>query len=86
MTSTISVSELREQSPQLAQVVEKKGALTVKDHGKTVAYLFSRERMEEIETTLETLEIMANPEAMEAIRDYKAGKMTFKDVSCLDED
>jgi hypothetical protein len=42
----------------------------------------SRERMEAI---IETLEIMGNPKAMKALRNYEAGKGKFKDVSCLDE-
>lgn len=37
-----------------------------------------------MESILETLDILANPAAMKAIRDYEAGEMTFKDVTCLD--
>ena len=61
---------------------EKKGSVTVCRNGRVVGFLISRERMEAI---LETLEIMANPKAMKAIRDYEAGKTRFKDVSCLDD-
>jgi hypothetical protein len=39
-----------------------------------------------MEAIIETLEIMANPRAMKAIRGYEAGKARMKDVSCLDED
>jgi hypothetical protein len=38
-----------------------------------------------MEAILETLEIMANPKAMRAIRGYEAGQTRFKDVSCLDD-
>ena len=38
-----------------------------------------------MEAIIETLEIMANPKAMKAIRNYEAGKARMKDVSCLDE-
>jgi hypothetical protein len=48
-----------------------------------VAFLVSRERMEAI---IETLEIMGNPNAMKTIRAYEAGKVKFKDASCLGED
>jgi hypothetical protein len=34
---------------------------------------------------LETMEIMANPEAMDAIRNYKAGKTKFLPLDSLDE-
>jgi hypothetical protein len=39
-----------------------------------------------MEAMIETLEIMANPEAMKAIREYESGEVKMKDVSCLDED
>lgn len=39
-----------------------------------------------MEAMLETLDIMADPDAMKAVRDYEAGKTRFKSVSCLDED
>ena len=38
-----------------------------------------------MEAIIETLEIMGNPKAMKAIRDYEAGKAKMKDVSCLGE-
>ena len=62
---------------------EKEGALTIARHGRAVAFLISRERMEAI---IESLEIMGNPKAMKAIRDYEAGRARMKDVSCLDDD
>ena len=62
---------------------EKKGSVTVCRNGRVVGFLVSRERMEAI---LETLEIMANPKAMQAIRNYEAGKTRLKDVSCLDDE
>jgi len=47
------------------------------------AYIVSRDRWEAV---LETMEIMANPKAMKAIRNHEAGRTKYKDVSCLDED
>ena len=44
-----------------------------------------RTSLESLRQTIETLEIMANPKAMKAIRKYEAGKANMKDVSCLDE-
>jgi hypothetical protein len=37
-----------------------------------------------MEAILETLDVLADPSAMKAIRGHQAGKMRFKDVSCLD--
>jgi antitoxin (DNA-binding transcriptional repressor) of toxin-antitoxin stability system len=47
---------------------------TITKRDEPVAYLVSRERMSAI---VETMEILANPAAMKAIRDCKAGKMKF---------
>jgi PHD/YefM family antitoxin component YafN of YafNO toxin-antitoxin module len=62
---------------------EREGAVTIARHGRMVAFLISRERMEAI---IETLEIMGNPKAMKAILGYEAGKATMRAASCLDED
>jgi PHD/YefM family antitoxin component YafN of YafNO toxin-antitoxin module len=83
MKSTYSVSELSSQAPAVLRQAEKRGSVTVCRNGRVVGFLLSRERMEAI---LETLEFMANPKAMRAIRDHEAGRTRFKDLSCLDED
>jgi antitoxin YefM len=70
-------------APAVVRQAQSKGAVTVSRNGKVVGFLISRDRMEAI---LETLDIMADPAAMKAIRDYEAGKLKFKDVSCLDDD
>jgi len=81
--STVTISELQAQAPKCVRRAEKEGALTIARHGRAVAFLVSRDRMEAI---IESLEIMSNPKAMKAIRDYEAGKATMKDVSCLNDD
>ena len=83
MDSTVTISQLQAKAPGCVRRAEREGAVTIARHGRTVAFLISRERMEAI---IETLEIMGNPKAMKAIRDYDAGKATMKAVSCLDED
>lgn len=47
---------------------------TITKRDEPVAYLVSKERMSAI---VETMEILANPAAMKAIRDCEAGKMKF---------
>lgn len=81
MDSTATISKVQAQAPRLVREAEKNGAVTIARHGKAVAYLISRDRMEAI---IETLEIMGNPDAMEAFRAYEAGETKFRDVSCLD--
>lgn len=83
MNSTVTISQLQAQAPRCVRRAEREGAVSIARHGRTVAVLLSRERMEAI---IETLEIMGNPKAMKAIRDYETGKGKLKDVSCLDED
>ena len=83
MNSTVTISQLQAQAPRLVREAEKEGAVTIARYGKTVAFLVSRERMEAI---IETLEIMGNPTAMTAVRNYESGQTRFKDIACLDED
>jgi len=49
---------------------------------KTVAYLVSAQRMEGI---VETLEIMADPKAMKALRCAREGEGKYYPVTALDE-
>jgi len=83
VNSTVTISELQAQAPRFVREAERQGAVTIARHGRTVAYLVSRARMEAI---IETLEIMGDARAMKAIRAYEAGKGRFKDIACLDED
>jgi prevent-host-death family protein len=83
MDYTVSISELQAQAPRLVRRVQREGAINVARHGRTVAVLVSRERMEAI---IETLELMGNSKAMNAVRAYESGKAKMKDVTCLDED
>jgi PHD/YefM family antitoxin component YafN of YafNO toxin-antitoxin module len=57
--------------------------ITIMKRDKVVGYLLSPQRMEMI---LETLEIMANPKAMEAIRKFERGEGKYYPLSILDED
>ena len=75
MTSTVSISELQDQAPQVVKQAERNGSVAVCRHGRTVAFVVSRERMEAI---LETLEIMADKDAMKAIRDFESGRVKLK--------
>ncbi|MBI4324141.1 MAG: hypothetical protein HY674_02640 [Chloroflexi bacterium] len=49
---------------------------------RIAAFLVSKDRMGAI---IETMEILANPEAMKSIGDFEQGKSRGKDISCLDE-
>ena len=75
MSSTVTISELQDQAPQVVKRAEKIGSVAVSRHGRTVAFVVSRERMEAI---LETVEILADKQLMKSIRDYEAGKVKPK--------
>ena len=71
MKSTYSVTEAQSRLPGLLKASERGAAIAIRRRNETVAYLVSRDRMEAI---IETLEILANPDAMKAIRGHRAGK------------
>jgi len=70
MDSTVSISELQDQAPRIVKRAERDGSIAVCRHGKTVAFVVSRQRMEAI---LETLEIMADKDVMASIRAFESG-------------
>jgi len=56
--------------------------VTITRRDEVVGYVLSPERMEAI---IETMEILANPKAMQAIRDYEKGRTKFHPLSDLEE-
>jgi prevent-host-death family protein len=56
--------------------------VTITKQGRAVAVMMSIERMEAI---AETMEILADPKAMSAIRRHREGKATYHPVSALEE-
>lgn len=56
--------------------------VTITKQGRAVAVMISIERMEAI---AETMEILADPKAMSAIRRHREGKATYHPVSALEE-
>jgi len=81
MRSTYSVSEAQAQLPTLLKRAEK-DLIVITRRDKTVAYLVSAQRMEAI---VETLEIMADPEAMKALRRAREREGKYYPVTALDE-
>jgi PHD/YefM family antitoxin component YafN of YafNO toxin-antitoxin module len=81
MTSTYSVTQAQSNLPRLLKD-SAYHSIAIRRRDETVAYLVSRQRMEAI---AETLELLANPNAMKAIRAHQAGKMKFFPLSSLNE-
>jgi PHD/YefM family antitoxin component YafN of YafNO toxin-antitoxin module len=82
MKTTVTTTEAQANLPRLLKLLQKQKTLTITNHGRIAGFLVSKERMEAI---IETMEILANPTAMKAIRDFEAGRSPGKDVSCLEE-
>ena len=81
LNSTYSVTDAQTNLPRLLKDASRQ-SIAIRRRDEVVAYLVSRDRMEAI---AETLEILANPEAMKAIRSYESGKLKFSPLSSLDE-
>lgn len=80
MKTTFDVAEAQARLPKL---VRAKQTVSLRQHDETVAFLVPRDRMEAL---LETMEILANPQAMRAIRRDRSGRGKYLPLSALDED
>ena len=74
--------DLAETQARLPRLVRFKQTLSLRQNDETVAFLVPRDRMEAL---LETMEILANPAAMRAIRRDQSGKGLHLPLSVLDE-
>lgn len=79
MKDTLTITQGQAQFPALCRK-EKTTAIT--RNGQVVSFVVPRDRMLAL---LEQMEIMANPEAMEAIRKARAGQTKDLPLSVLDE-
>jgi antitoxin (DNA-binding transcriptional repressor) of toxin-antitoxin stability system len=77
MSSTYSITEGQANFPKMVNEVQAGYIATITKRDETVAYVVGKERMCAL---IETMEILANPAAMKAIRDYEAGKMKFFEI------
>ena len=80
--TTYSITSAQAKLPTLVRECAK-GLITITKRDEAVAYVVSRERME---TLLETMEILANPKAMKALKDAREGKTKYYPLESFDED
>jgi prevent-host-death family protein len=83
MGSTYSVSEAQSQLPRLIRKAERGEPVRIRRRDETVAYLVSRDRMEAL---VETMELLANPEAVRAIAAHRAGKVRLTSLAALGDE
>jgi len=80
MADTYTIKSAQQHFSEVVKVSEEH-PVTITKQGKAVAVLVSIERMEAI---AETMEILADSKAMDAIRKHRNGQATYHDVSVLD--
>jgi prevent-host-death family protein len=77
---TYSVAQAQTNLPRLIKEAADEGSIVITRDEETVAYLISRRRMDAI---METLDLLGNPEAMNALRDYDGERTKFLPLSEL---
>ena len=83
MKTTVTATEAKSRFAYLLRQVEAGETIAISKRDETVAYLIPRARLEAL---VETMEVLGNPAAMQAIRQHEAGKLNFHPLSALDED
>jgi prevent-host-death family protein len=81
MADTYTIKTAQQRFSSLVQEAEDH-PVTITRQGRAVAVIISIERMEAI---AETMEVLADPKAMAAIRRHREGKAAYQPVSALDE-
>ena len=81
MDSTYSVTQAQTNLPRLIKEAADAGSIAITRHDETVAYLISRERMDAI---VETLEVLGNPAAMKALRQYRRRQDKVPAALCVE--
>jgi prevent-host-death family protein len=82
MKTTVTAAEAKTQFSHLLRQVEAGETIAISKRDETVAFLIPRARLEAL---VETMEVLGNPAAMEAIRLHEAGNLSFHPLSTLDE-
>ena len=77
--STVNVTEAQANLPRLI----RRDSFAISRHGKVVGFYLSKDR---IEAMIETMELLGDESFMAALREYKSGKMKFKNIDDLDLD
>lgn len=78
--SAYTIKEAQKNLSAVVRQAERGGLATLTRHGRPTVHIISAERLAAI---AETMEILANPEAMKAIRDAESGKSKTYPASAL---
>lgn len=83
MNSTYTIASGQREFPAMVKRAENGELAVVTRHDKPVAYVVSAERMESM---LETMELLANPEFMRAVEADRSGKTTYHGIDSISDD
>jgi len=61
----------------------KRDSFAITRHGKIAGVYLSRDR---IEALVETMELLSEPEFVDALREYESGKMRFRDIEEIEKE
>ena len=79
MKDTLTITQGQAQFPALCR---KQKTTAITRNGEVVSFIVPRQKMSDL---LEQMEILANPDAMNAVKKARAGKGKFHPLSVLDE-
>ena len=82
MKKAYTIKEAQRSLAAVVRTAERGNLATITRHDQPVAYVIGAERLAAI---AETMELIANPAAMAAIRDAEAGKGKLYDATDLPE-
>jgi len=82
MQTTYSIREAQAQFPALVRHAEEH-TITITRHDRVAGYVVSAAKMDAL---IETLEVLSNPRAVQAIEAYEAGESAFLDLANLGDD
>jgi prevent-host-death family protein len=77
MKSSYSIAAGQKNFPEVVVASEKGDPVPIERHGETVAYVISKPQFDAV---LETMELLSNPEFIEALQTYRAGKTKWVNV------
>ena len=76
-----SIVNVTEAQAKLNKLIDQ-DTFAISRHGKVVGVYLSRDR---IEALVETMELLSDPDFVNALKGYKSGKMKFYDLAELDK-
>ena len=82
MKTSYSIAAGQKNFPEVVTASETGKPIAIERHGETVAYVISKERFDAV---LETMELLSNPDFVQTLRTYEAGKTKWTKLDDMPE-